>query len=161
MSSDDTNGLEAFGIWHVTTEGDCEGRTTTDLGVHEGYLDQVAFDLAGEAMYTLEFNPPGPKDFMSKIPSLVSQVRVSLGHRFKLYSMAALGRTAFFAELLKDRPVQVQQSSYYNAVELHRTISPETRARARELELRFKREAALAKLTPEERAILGVRQIEV
>lgn len=23
----------AYGFWHVTTEGDCEGRSTTDLGV--------------------------------------------------------------------------------------------------------------------------------
>ena len=29
-----------FGIWHVTTEGDCEGRSTRDLGIHEGYIDE-------------------------------------------------------------------------------------------------------------------------
>ena len=26
---------KAYGFWHVTTEGDCEGRSTTDLGVFE------------------------------------------------------------------------------------------------------------------------------
>ncbi len=26
---------KAYEFWHVTTEGDCEGRSTTDLGVFE------------------------------------------------------------------------------------------------------------------------------
>lgn len=27
---------KAYGFWHVTTEGDCEGRSITDLGVFAG-----------------------------------------------------------------------------------------------------------------------------
>ena len=38
---------KAFGWWHVTTEGDDEGRTTRDLGYHYGYLDEIALRLAG------------------------------------------------------------------------------------------------------------------
>lgn len=33
---------KAYGFWHVTTEGDCEGRSITDLGVFEGNIDTIA-----------------------------------------------------------------------------------------------------------------------
>ena len=45
----------AYGLWQVTTEGDCEGKTTTNLGVHEGYLDDIAFSLGSRAYYSLQF----------------------------------------------------------------------------------------------------------
>lgn len=44
-----------FGIWHVTTEGDCEGRSTRDLGIHEGYIDEIALALADKCYYSLCF----------------------------------------------------------------------------------------------------------
>ena len=44
-----------YGLWEVTTEGDCEGRSRKGLGVFEGYLDDIAFYLANKAYYTLEF----------------------------------------------------------------------------------------------------------
>ena len=31
-----------YGIWEVTTEGDCEGRTTRRLGVYSGYIDEYS-----------------------------------------------------------------------------------------------------------------------
>ena len=44
-----------FGIWHVTTEGDCEGCSTRDLGIHEGYIDEIALALADKCYYSLCF----------------------------------------------------------------------------------------------------------
>lgn len=44
-----------FGIWHVTTEGDCEGRSPRDLGFHEGYIDEIALALADKCFYSLYF----------------------------------------------------------------------------------------------------------
>ena len=35
---------KASGFWHVATEGDCEGRSTTDLGVSEGAINMTEFD---------------------------------------------------------------------------------------------------------------------
>lgn len=31
-----------YGIWIVTTEGDCEGRSTRHLGVFQEYIDDIA-----------------------------------------------------------------------------------------------------------------------
>lgn len=42
-----------YGVWEVTTEGDCEGRSTMSLGVFEGWIDEVALSLADKAMYNL------------------------------------------------------------------------------------------------------------
>lgn len=44
-----------FGIWHVTTEGDCEGRSPRDLGFNEGYIDEIALALADKCFYSLYF----------------------------------------------------------------------------------------------------------
>lgn len=45
-----------FGIWHVTTEGDCEGRSTRDLGIHEGYIDEIALALADKCCSIMRFH---------------------------------------------------------------------------------------------------------
>lgn len=46
---------KAYGFWHVTTEGDCEGRSITDLGVFEGNIDTIALALADRCYYSLRF----------------------------------------------------------------------------------------------------------
>ena len=44
-----------FGIWEVSTEGDVEGRSTRNLGIYEGHVDDIAFALADKAYYKLYF----------------------------------------------------------------------------------------------------------
>lgn len=43
--------------WQVTTEGDCEGRTTKDLGDFYGHMVEIAFHLADKVYYSLTFKP--------------------------------------------------------------------------------------------------------
>jgi hypothetical protein len=43
------------GYWEVTTEGDCEGRSTRHLGIHRGHICEIALALAGAAEYSLKF----------------------------------------------------------------------------------------------------------
>jgi hypothetical protein len=43
------------GRWRVTTEGDCEGRTTWEFGVHVGHVADIAAALAPLAHYALDF----------------------------------------------------------------------------------------------------------
>ena len=47
----------AYGLWEVTTEGDCEGKSTRKLGVYEGFIDDIAFALVGSCCYSLRFKP--------------------------------------------------------------------------------------------------------
>jgi hypothetical protein len=43
------------GIWKVTTEGDCEGRTTKQLGTFKGHVADIAIALASQSCYGLRF----------------------------------------------------------------------------------------------------------
>lgn len=55
---------KAYGFWHVTTEGDCEGRSITDLGVFEGNIDTIALALADRCYYySLYFTAVDPTDY--------------------------------------------------------------------------------------------------
>jgi hypothetical protein len=45
------------GLWKVTTEGDCEGRSTKNLGVHRGHICEIAMALSGATFYSLDFQP--------------------------------------------------------------------------------------------------------
>lgn len=49
------NYLTPVGLWEVTTEGDCEGRTTRHLGTFEGHVADIARLLSREAYYSLKF----------------------------------------------------------------------------------------------------------
>ena len=46
---------DIYGYWIVTTEGDCEGRTTKTLGTFKGYIDDIALSLANKCYYSLCF----------------------------------------------------------------------------------------------------------
>ncbi len=52
------NALEKMGSpigwWNVTTEGDCEGRTTNQLGDHYGHIAEIALSMKGGG-YSLRF----------------------------------------------------------------------------------------------------------
>jgi hypothetical protein len=45
------------GVWSVSTEGDCEGRTTRDLGIYYGHVAEISFYLRNKREYSLRFSP--------------------------------------------------------------------------------------------------------
>ena len=45
----------SYGYWQVTTEGDCEGRSTRTLGVFKGHYHDIAMALADKSCYSLRF----------------------------------------------------------------------------------------------------------
>lgn len=52
---------KAYGFWEVTTEGDCEGKSVSRLGIYEGYIDEIALALADRCYYSLCFRPIDPR----------------------------------------------------------------------------------------------------
>ena len=44
-------------LYEVTTEGDCEGRSSRSLGIWEGNISNIAFHLADKMVYSLRFEP--------------------------------------------------------------------------------------------------------
>lgn len=148
MSKINSKYLDPNGTWMVTTEGDCEGKTTRTLGVFTGRLDEIAFALAPKAYYKLTFRK---LDTTIPIPDKREEkITVALDLDSGTYDLSADELADFFDAMLKDaNSVSVARSDEYKSVTLNR-INP------REKKRRNIRKTALAKLTPIERAVLGL-----
>lgn len=138
------NYLDPNGVWQVTTEGDCEGKSTRNLGVYSGRLDEIAFALAEKSLYALSFKK---LDLTIPTPTKARErVNVVLDITSGAWDMTAEERVSAFREMLKDAEnVFVSEGSAYASVAL-----------SREDRLDAIRKAALAKLTYEEKAVLGL-----
>ena len=144
-----TNYDKAEAFWKVTTEGDCEGRTTRDLGVHFGFLDDIAFALADKCYYSLCFKLVEPLQL--DVPQR-SKVNIMLDIDSGTWDMQGSQRINFVANLLKDRDVSVTACNYYASVEL---VMGKTAEQRKQRELEMLRKQALSKLSDAERKALG------
>lgn len=135
-----------YGMWKVTTEGDCEGRSTRELGVYKGYIDDIAFALADHCCYSLKFTAFE----LEKIPSLdkkIDKVNVCFDIESGTWNMTTPEMKKFFETIFTGRDVCVGDGNAYASVMLYRN------SKMAEDE---KREAALKKLTDEEKQLLGL-----
>lgn len=89
------------GVWRVTTEGDCEGRTTTRLGDHEGHIIDIARHLAKSAYYSLRFEKilSMPKQNLAASPA--SSVSISLSINSGTWDMKRDERVKFFKKMME------------------------------------------------------------
>ena len=134
------NNVNIFGTFNVTTEGDCEGRTTRHLGSYTGYIDEIALFLAKDAEYALTFKQTeSPEKYIPTKP----KVHVVLtNHNVK--SDSALNK---IKDAFKDRPITIKESDFYAAFSIHTdNFDEEKTAKAK----------ALGKLTAEEKKLLGL-----
>lgn len=133
-----------YGVWGVKTEANFEGRGTIDLGVYQGYIDEIAFALADKQMYALHFTKfdlklPIPKTTPEKV-NVVLDVESGLWAKDDDESLVE-----HFKQMLSTRDVDVETSCIYGAVTLKRHDLDEA-----------KRQVALSKLTSEEKRLLGL-----
>ena len=151
MKTSEKYSLNEKSYWKVSTEGDCEGRSTRDLGVHYGYLDDIAFSLADQSYYALKFSLVNPH---IQKPIKRTKVMVSLDIDSETWNMDSRKRVQFFENILKNRDVIVKESNYYACVEL--IVGKDDDAR-KEREKEIVRQNALAKLSNEELKALGLK----
>lgn len=144
MSNKKAPYLNPFGTWTVTTEGDVEGRTVNHLGTFTGYIDEIALSLADKCYYSLKFEAIKP--VTSFKPTGKSTV-IAFHIDSETWDMSSEERARLFRKLLQDRPVIVKENGQFASVEISLPSKP-----AQE----FSRRKALAKLTPEERELLGL-----
>jgi hypothetical protein len=115
--------------WDVTTEGDCEGRTTKDLGKWFGDLDAIAHSLARKVYYGLRFKPLGydtpacrccgaplTKRGLFPASSSVTAVDIQLDIDSGTWDLSPEDRRDVVAELFRDRPVLVEIGHYFGTV---------------------------------------------
>jgi hypothetical protein len=108
----------AYANWHVTTEGDCEGRTTTNLGVHTGFIDEIAFRLGRKACYSLKFKHVSDEE--KPEPKPVNAVSVQLDIDSGTWDMSRPERAKHVREILQGREVVVEEGQFYASVMLRK-----------------------------------------
>ncbi|AID17816.1 hypothetical protein JBP901_gp104 [Bacillus phage JBP901] len=107
------------GVWEVTTEGDCEGRSVRRLGTYEGHILDIVRQLAGQAFYQLTFERAKPATLAQSLPKGTRrsvQFHVT-GDREKLPSGDSNAQFRALAQHLRDGET-LKEGNYYNAVEL-------------------------------------------
>jgi len=115
---------DPFGIWEVSTEGDCEGRSITNLGIYSGYVDEIAFHLADKSLYKLRFKKLDNTKKYTKIDSYTpkkKEVNISFDIESKTWDFIKTddGHKEI-KHIFRNRPVTVNKCNYYASV----TLSP-------------------------------------
>lgn len=140
-----------YGLWNVTTEGDCEGRSTKNLGDFEGNIDEIALHLADKCYYSLRFTLISPPEFTTYKPTGDS-VNVSLDIKSNTWNYTNDEMVREMSEIFKHRPVTIQPCTYYAAF----TISiPESVKHAEKKKIK----TAMSKLSAEEIELLGLSDL--
>lgn len=133
-----------YGIWEVTTEGDVEGKTTKSLGIYTGWVDEIALHLGDRSYYVLDFKKVKPQPDV--LNPTVKNVHVSIDG-IGMYGMKSPKRKEAMTICFKDRPVMICESNFYGAFVISSNMVTDEE---------LKREKALAKLTDEDKKILGL-----
>lgn len=135
-----------YGLWKVTTEGDCEGRSIRDLGTFKGYIDEIAFALADKCFYSLCFTYLSEKDYMTPLVPKSDTVNVSLNIDSGTWDLDNKERASWARKFLSDRDVEVLEGQYYASFVL----------KTKRKTVKDIRREALNKLTEEELDALGL-----
>ena len=96
--------VSPIGWWAVTTEGDCEGRSTDQLGTHFGHVAEIAFHLADKVVYKLTFSPvknrPVPPAIRPTYVAKKTGVWIGLGVDSDTWGMSPECRASWFSRWL-------------------------------------------------------------
>jgi len=133
-----------YGTWKVTTSG--SGVTVVDLGIHTGYVDEIALSLANKCINVLIFKK---LDTEEKYTPVTDKVNVmfygddNLGHIKYRYD-----RMSEIRKMFKDRPVEIEKGEHEKTFTI--IASEDTK-------MEVIKNKALAKLTEEEKKALGIK----
>ena len=142
--------LNPVGWWHVTTAGDCEGKSTRDLGTWYGHFADVAFHLADKQFYDLTMKKVERDE---SLPPVNNTVNIKFNIDSGTWDMDRDRRVEFYEKALGDKKdVTVKDCNYYAAV----TLSFGNLIDAMEIAKNKLRKQALAKLTTAEKEVLDL-----
>jgi hypothetical protein len=108
-----------IGVWRVTTEGD-----TKDLGVWQGHVCNIAFQLAHESSYALNFKATNEvADYsIAASESIISKkksVNISMWIESNTWGLSSENRVKWFKMFLNlddSSNIEVKESNYYACV---------------------------------------------
>ena len=100
------------GWWKVTTEGDCEGRSTNQLGTHYGHVVEIALSITGGCGYSFRFEKAKSPQ-QAFIPDQYQAVRTKAN--ISLDPINYKGGEKEIAVWLDCDEVEVKPCNYYGA----------------------------------------------
>jgi hypothetical protein len=109
---------KVWGLWKVTTEGDVEGKTIKDLGIHKGFIDVIASNLAPSCFYSLRFTSVDVNEYPEY--KACKSVEVSLDHKSGLWDVKPSERVKIVSKIFEDagRSVKIEEGRYYASVKI-------------------------------------------
>lgn len=107
-----------YGVWRVITAGDVEGRTLKDLGVYEGYVDEIAKHLAPQQFYQLRFSKVDDPNIVPDIVKPIKKANISFDIESNSWHFNEKQLIALMRELFKDRPVEINERGGFAGVKL-------------------------------------------
>ena len=138
-----------YGVWSVSTDADVEGRTTTFLGVFEGFVDEIALHLANKAYYSLKFDKISKIEWLDRTPTM-SSVHVMFGIDSGTWGMNKETIVNDMKLLFHNRPVEIKESNYYGSFKI-------VAKNKEEVDKKILINKALSKLTEEEKELLNIK----
>ncbi len=109
--------------WEVTTDGDCEGRSTKNLGIHYGHVAEIALSLQEGPCYDYTFTPAKNWENMKKgnrpkLPAQRKIVHIGLNIDSKTWDLKRDERAKWFTQWLDCEDILVTEGCYYKAVQI-------------------------------------------
>lgn len=103
------------GWWKVTTEGDCEGRSTDQLGMHYGHVVEIAMSLPSGPSYSYRFEKSAhlPPEDVNAVH--VERQAVRKEANISLEPINYKGGEKEIAKWLDCDEVEVKPCNYYGA----------------------------------------------
>lgn len=113
------------GLWEITTEGDCEGRSVRRLGIHEGNLVELAARFSNKNYYSLHFTAVSPTD-EDDFPKILPKggVSVTMDIKSETWDLSPAERALVAQEILNRNGYQdarAEQGRYYASFVLKST----------------------------------------
>jgi hypothetical protein len=110
------------GTWHVTTEGDCEGKSTKDLGIHTGHVADIARVLGNHCFYSLQFEQVLISETVPEPEKECKSVNIKLGIDSGTWN-SEIGERArwmktFLGKNSTKTPFTVHPGTYFSSVVL-------------------------------------------
>lgn len=117
------------GWWHVTTEGDEEGKSIRDLGCWQGHIADIARMLADKCYYVLRFEELAAPPFIDETKGKISgEVEISLGCKTGTWNLPHDLRAEIIGDFLKQEQGKVRydctSNGGYSGVVLKYDASP-------------------------------------
>lgn len=100
-----------YGTWKVTTESDCEGRSTNNLGIYIGRIEDIALSLKDKCYYSLNFKEANIQTI--KDSNVKGKVNVSLDIESNTWDLSNTDLIYTMKDVFKDRNVEIQEGSSF------------------------------------------------